>query len=421
MEKKTDDKETFLSEYFKDGYCLVVDDDKSIRLLITKFLKNAGVANVAQADDGVPALEILKNPAHPNLSGIDNQASGKCLLLLIDWNMPRLSGKKLAKKIREDIELKNFPIVMISSETNRVKVIEAIDEAKLDGYIVKPFAPNQLTDKIFNILKQRSDPSDPAICIMEAEKLMADGEYDIAINVLNLGLEVSPGRASMLVLLGNAYKAKGENEKAKECYSRAKEINPNYLKVYEASADLSLKEGNEEEALSELKKAAFISPASSKRQTNIGEIYLKKGDTAKAEEIFKTMLKHNPENIEKIAEAYLNNNDFEKAEEYFRQALPGKGEKLNPQQKEDLSRIVRRLCKALEKQKKAMEAIKACEEAIMIAPDDERLHCIMGKAWMFSAEKTKDPEHLVKAKECFQKALAINPEYEEAKAALREV
>lgn len=421
MVKEASDKETFLSECSKDGYVIVADDDKTFRLLITKFLKNAGVVNVIHAEDGVQVLEILKTPGHPKLGTVESQARGKCIFLLVDWNMPNASGLEVTKTLRTDVELKNLPIIMISSETNRAKVMEAIDEAKVDGYIVKPFSPSKLTDKMHAVLKERSSPSDPVVCIIEAEKLMARGEYDIAINVLNLGLEVNPGRARILVLLGDAHKAKGENEKARELYRQAKERNPEYIKVYEASADLSLKEGKEEEALATLKKAAFISPHSVQRQTSIGEIYLRKGETKKAEEIFKAVLKHDPKSIEKIAESYMKSGDYKRAEEHFRAALPKKGEKLTLQQREDIGRLVRLLCKSLEKQEKVSEAIKACEDAILMSPDDERLYCIMGKAWMFSAERRKNPEDLIKAKECFQNALRINPEYDEARAALREV
>ena len=68
-------------------------------------------------------------------------------LIMTDWYMPNMTGLEFTKKIRADEKLKNIPILMVSSETHKDKIIEAIKEG-ISDYIVKPFNAAALQDKI---------------------------------------------------------------------------------------------------------------------------------------------------------------------------------------------------------------------------------------------------------------------------------
>ena len=104
---------------------LVVDDFSPMRRIIRNLLRDLGFHNTLEADDGDTALPVLRR------GGID--------LLVTDWNMPGMSGIELIKMVRADAKLASLPVVMVSAESGRDRIIEAT-RAGVNGYIVKPFA-----------------------------------------------------------------------------------------------------------------------------------------------------------------------------------------------------------------------------------------------------------------------------------------
>ncbi len=116
---------------------LVVDDFATMRRIIRNILKQIGFENIEEAEDGEQAYAKLKN--------------GNFKFVVTDWNMPNLDGLGLLKKVRSDPELKNLPILMVTAEAEKEKVIEAI-KAGVNNYIVKPFTAEILKEKMDKIL-----------------------------------------------------------------------------------------------------------------------------------------------------------------------------------------------------------------------------------------------------------------------------
>jgi two-component system chemotaxis response regulator CheY len=112
---------------------LIVDDFASMRRIIKNTLKQIGFKHVIEADDGTTALAMLK----------DQQID----LILADWNMPKMSGLELLKKIRKDEALKGIPVLLVTAEAQKENVIEAI-QAGVSNYIVKPFTPDSMKQKL---------------------------------------------------------------------------------------------------------------------------------------------------------------------------------------------------------------------------------------------------------------------------------
>lgn len=115
---------------------LVVDDSRIMRNIVKNVVtQNSRFKNSTcyEAGDGVEAFRILG--AHR----ID--------LLLLDWNMPLMNGLDLVKKIRNSPDLKNLPIIMITSESAKYNVIEAV-KAGVNDYLVKPVSDKSLIEKI---------------------------------------------------------------------------------------------------------------------------------------------------------------------------------------------------------------------------------------------------------------------------------
>ena len=72
---------------------------------------------------------------------------------IVDWNMPELTGIELVHKIKANDALKNVKILMLTAESEKEKVIEAI-RAGVNNYIIKPFSPDMLEKKIREIYQK---------------------------------------------------------------------------------------------------------------------------------------------------------------------------------------------------------------------------------------------------------------------------
>jgi two-component system chemotaxis response regulator CheY len=122
----------------KNMRILVVDDFSTMRKIIKNILRQLGFNNVVESDDGTTAWETL------NRDNID--------FIISDWNMPQMTGIELLRKVRSSEEYATTPFLMVTAEAQQENIIEAV-QAKVSNYIVKPFTPETLgqkIDKIFN-------------------------------------------------------------------------------------------------------------------------------------------------------------------------------------------------------------------------------------------------------------------------------
>jgi len=118
---------------------LVVDDFSTMRRIIKNLLRQLGYENIEEAEDGAQAYSKLK--------------TGGYGFVISDWNMPNMDGLELLKKIRSDPELKDLPVLMVTAEAEKEKVIAAI-QAGVSNYIVKPFTGEVLKEKMDKILEK---------------------------------------------------------------------------------------------------------------------------------------------------------------------------------------------------------------------------------------------------------------------------
>src|SRR4030066_294367 len=116
---------------------LVVDDFSTMRRIVKNLLRQIGYENIEEAEDGAQAYSKLKN--------------GGFGFVVSDWNMPNMDGLDLLKKVRSDPELKDLPILMVTAEAEKEKVVTAI-QAGVSNYIVKPFTGETLKEKMDKIL-----------------------------------------------------------------------------------------------------------------------------------------------------------------------------------------------------------------------------------------------------------------------------
>lgn len=122
----------------KDTRILVIDDMPSIRDLVKSQLKSMGFQSIVEAQDGQEGLQILDK----------RLMDGEPIQLVIsDWNMPKLKGLELLKKVRASAEFKELPFVLLTSEAEREQVTEAVLSG-VSQYIVKPFSAKIFEDKL---------------------------------------------------------------------------------------------------------------------------------------------------------------------------------------------------------------------------------------------------------------------------------
>lgn len=116
---------------------LIVDDFSTMRKIIRNILTQLGFKNILEADDGTTALEILSKE--------------KVDLVISDWNMPKMSGLELLKAVRSNEAIKDLPFIMVTAEAQKENILEAI-KYKVNQYIVKPFTPETLKEKLEKVL-----------------------------------------------------------------------------------------------------------------------------------------------------------------------------------------------------------------------------------------------------------------------------
>lgn len=117
---------------------LVVDDFSTMRGIVREALKQIGFNEIVEAKHGIAALELLKTE--------------KVDLILSDWNMPKMTGLELLQEVKKDDNLKEIPFIMVTAEGNKDNVLSAVKEG-VSNYIVKPFTPAALKEKIEKVLE----------------------------------------------------------------------------------------------------------------------------------------------------------------------------------------------------------------------------------------------------------------------------
>ena len=120
---------------------LVVDDVASMRHVTKSILLVADYTNVEQAKDGDEALDILQSEAFD--------------LIICDWEMPNMSGLELLIEMKKNEKLKDTPFLMLTSNTDELKVDIALKKGAND-YVIKPIQPSILLEKINNCLSINS-------------------------------------------------------------------------------------------------------------------------------------------------------------------------------------------------------------------------------------------------------------------------
>src|SRR3954471_15063177 len=145
-----------------DPVVLIVDDNEDNRFTLSMRLESCGYSNLVTAENGREALEKMR--------------SGPVDLVLLDIMMPELDGYGVLAEMRDDVALRDIPVVMISALEDINSVVKCIELGATD-YLTKPFNPVLLKARVDKCIEQRRlrAQEDDYQKKLEVEKRRADG------------------------------------------------------------------------------------------------------------------------------------------------------------------------------------------------------------------------------------------------------
>ena len=117
---------------------LVAEDERDIRELIAYTLMFAGY-EVVQASNGADAVDLAVS-ARPDL-------------ILMDVRMPRMTGYQACEALKQKPETQNTPVIFLSAKGQESEIQQGLGVGAVK-YILKPFAPDELTNQVQNVLKE---------------------------------------------------------------------------------------------------------------------------------------------------------------------------------------------------------------------------------------------------------------------------
>lgn len=117
---------------------LYIEDEADLIDLVTLLLERSGNHKVFSTNQGEEGVKLAK--AH------------KPDVILLDLMMPKMDGWEVYRQIREDEETKSIPIVIVTAKAQDIDKVLGLEIAKADGYITKPFNP----DELYSIIDEKS-------------------------------------------------------------------------------------------------------------------------------------------------------------------------------------------------------------------------------------------------------------------------
>lgn len=115
---------------------LVVDDSATMRRIVINSLQRIGFSDTVEAGDGQEALAKFDSSVK---------------FVITDWNMPNMSGTEFTKVLRSRPDGAKVPVLMVTARSVKEDILTAM-EAGVNNYIVKPFTPAVLKEKIDALL-----------------------------------------------------------------------------------------------------------------------------------------------------------------------------------------------------------------------------------------------------------------------------
>ncbi len=123
---------------------LIAEDEPDIRSLITFTLQFSGYEVVPTANGAEALATVTEMAERDELPD----------LILMDVRMPRMTGYEACEQMKTNPKLKNIPVAFLSAKGQESEVLTGLGVGAV-AYIIKPFAPDQLTSKVAELLAKK--------------------------------------------------------------------------------------------------------------------------------------------------------------------------------------------------------------------------------------------------------------------------
>jgi two-component system chemotaxis response regulator CheY len=118
---------------------MLIDDSTIMRLMLKKLLRQHDLTDIEEAGNGLEGIEILKNKP------VD--------LILLDLHMPDLDGLGVLRILKNDDNLKDIPVIIVSSESEKEKISEGM-KLGAASYVRKPFRDEEFKNAVSQALHE---------------------------------------------------------------------------------------------------------------------------------------------------------------------------------------------------------------------------------------------------------------------------
>ena len=112
---------------------LVIDDSRALRMILRRILVGHGF-EVVEAADGRQAFDLVAAGPVPEVA-------------LVDWNMPVMDGLEFVQAVRAERAYRSMALMMVTTESEHSQIVRAL-AAGAHEYVLKPFTPEAITDKL---------------------------------------------------------------------------------------------------------------------------------------------------------------------------------------------------------------------------------------------------------------------------------
>lgn len=372
---------------------LIVDDIITMCRSVHRMMLTIGYGkNFFYAHNGEEAFRIL------NKEPID--------LLLMDYNMPKMSGGEALSQLRQDRILRDMPVIMITAQAYQDYVAEAA-ESYVDALILKPLNVKILEQKVTQVVEQANNPPPVVAHLKRAMDFEDEGDLDMAIEETKKAMELDPDSTRAIRELGCFYFKKGAFEKAEQWLLKAAEMN--YLDViaFHYLGELYLNLEDIDKAQHYFGKAMQISPRHLGRGIKFGKALVQKDMIPRAVKVFNDAIKLSGESMElreEIADFCIENEAYKYAGSLL-EAIVGE----QPQRTD----LFFKLGKTLEAAGDANSALPYLVDAEDADPENPDIKIHLAKNYL-AIDKP------IWAENALKRLLKIEPGHEEATKLMRE-
>jgi len=140
-------------------HVLIVEDEQDIAGLIKLTVERGGDAEAEIVASGDLALKAVEQRA-PDL-------------IILDLNLPALSGVEVCRILRSRTETRHVPIIMVTARTTEDDRVSGLDVGA-DDYLTKPFSPRELAARVRAVLRRATPPGEQPVAAYRGVNLVAD-------------------------------------------------------------------------------------------------------------------------------------------------------------------------------------------------------------------------------------------------------